>query len=32
MIDIIITSYNEPKATLRAVKVFLEQLPKKTQE
>ena len=29
MIDIIITSYNEPKATLRAVKVFLEQLPKK---
>ncbi|MDP2672669.1 MAG: glycosyltransferase, partial [Nanoarchaeota archaeon] len=29
MIDVIITSYNEPKATLRAVKIFLEQLPKK---
>tara|TARA_Y100000034_G_C6797455_1_gene357558 strand:+ start:66 stop:968 length:903 start_codon:yes stop_codon:yes gene_type:complete len=26
MIDIIITSYNEPKATLRAVKIFLRQL------
>ncbi|MEK6854739.1 MAG: glycosyltransferase family A protein, partial [Nanoarchaeota archaeon] len=25
MIDIIITSYNEPKATARAVKVFLKQ-------
>lgn len=25
MIDIIITSYNEPKATLRAVKAFLDQ-------
>ena len=29
MIDAIITSYNEPKATLKAVKIFLEQLPKK---
>ena len=25
MIDIIITSYNEPKATLRAVQTFLDQ-------
>ena len=25
MIDVIITSYNEPKATLRAVNVFLKQ-------
>jgi predicted phosphatase len=25
MIDIIITSYNEPKSTLRAVKAFLNQ-------
>ncbi len=29
MIDIIITSYNEPKATLRAVSVFLKQKIKK---
>ena len=28
MIDIIITSYKEPKATLRAVKTILKQLPK----
>lgn len=30
MIDIIITSYNEPKATLRAVKTFLKQKTKET--
>ncbi len=29
MIDVIITSYNEPKATLRAVNTFLNQGPKK---
>ena len=29
MIDIIITSYNEPKATLRAVNTFLEQTKRK---
>ena len=29
MIDVIITSYNESQATLKAVKIFLEQLPKK---
>lgn len=29
MIDVIITSYNEPKATLRAVKTFLEHYSKK---
>ena len=29
MIDIIITSYNEPKATLRAVNTFLNQEIKK---
>lgn len=29
MIDIIITSYNEPNSTLRAVKTFLKQIPKK---
>ncbi|MBI3334519.1 glycosyltransferase [Candidatus Pacearchaeota archaeon] len=28
MIDVIITSYNEPKATLRAVQTFLKQLGK----
>jgi len=28
MIDVIITSYNEPKATLRAVKIFLNQKTK----
>jgi cellulose synthase/poly-beta-1,6-N-acetylglucosamine synthase-like glycosyltransferase len=29
MIDVIITSYNEPKATLHAVKIFLQQYTKK---
>ncbi|MEK6889678.1 MAG: glycosyltransferase [Nanoarchaeota archaeon] len=29
MIDIIITSYNEPKSTLRAVETFLKQIGKK---
>lgn len=28
MIDVIITSYNEPKSTLRAVEIFLKQLGK----
>lgn len=29
MIDVIVTSYDEPKSTLKAVKIFLAQLPKK---